>query len=166
MDGMRKLSGPVDGELQRRIDHLQLVYVHAIDDGALDTWPGFFTDQCLYTIVSRDNLERGQELGVMRFESAAMLRDRATATQHAAVFAPRTIRHILNPTLVDQVDDDGIRTRTNVTIYQTSPDGDTSLLVAGQYRDWIVDIDGELKFREKRMVYDTFCLPDSIVYPL
>lgn len=157
---------PVSGDLQRRVDQLQLAYVHTIDDGPLDSWPGFFTDKCLYTIIARDNVERGQDLGVMRFESAAMLRDRATATQHAAVFAPRTIRHILSPTLIDQADDDGIRARTNVAIYQTSPDGDTGLLVAAQYRDLIVDIDGALKFQEKRVIYDTFRLPDSVVYPL
>ena len=49
---------------------------------------------------------------------------------------------------------------------QTSPDGDTNLLVTAQYRDWIVETGGELKFREKRVVYDTFRLPDSVVYPL
>ena len=53
-----------------------------------------------------------------------------------------------------------------MAIYQTSPDGDTNLLVTAQYRDWIVDTGGELKFREKRVVYDTFRLPDSVVYPL
>lgn len=166
MDKVENKTGPVDSDLQRRVDQLQLLYVHSIDDGPLDTWPGFFTDKCLYTIIARDNVERGQELGVMRFESAAMLRDRATATQHAAVFAPRTIRHILSPTLIDQADSDGIRARTNVAIYQTSPDGDTGLLVAAQYRDLIVDVGGEFKFQEKRVIYDTFRLPDSIVYPL
>jgi anthranilate 1,2-dioxygenase small subunit len=165
MDSAENMTGQFDDGLQRRVDLLQLRYVHSIDDGPLDGWPDFFTDECLYTIIARDNVERGQDLGVMRFESAAMLRDRATATQHAAVFAPRTIRHILNPTLIDRVDKDGIHARTNVAIYQTSPDGDTNLLVAGQYRDWIVDIDGMLKFREKRVVYDTFRLPDSVVYP-
>lgn len=166
MDSTAIAAPSIDSGLQRRVDRLQLAYVHAIDDGPLDTWPEFFTDKCLYAIIARDNVERGQELGVMRFESAAMLRDRATATQHAAVFAPRTIRHILSGTLVDQIDGDGIHARTNVAIYQTSPDGDTGLLVAGQYRDLIVDTGDELRFREKRVIYDTFRLPDSVVYPL
>ena len=166
MDSAKRTAEPVSSDLQRRVDRLQVQYIHSIDDGQLDHWPGFFTDQCLYTIIARDNVERGQDLGVMRFESAAMLRDRATATQHAAVFAPRTIRHILSTSLLDRVDANGIHARTNVAIYQTSPDGDTNLLVTAQYRDWIVDTGGELKFREKRVVYDTFRLPDSVVYPL
>ena len=102
----------------------------------------------------------------MRFNSAAMLRDRATATQHAAVFAPRIVRHVIGRGQIVSIEGDTIYTRTNVAVYQTSPDGDTMLLVAGQYRDTIVTLNDELKFAEKKMVYDTFRLPDSIVYPL
>ena len=96
---------------------------------------GFFTDQCLYTIIARDNVERGQDLGVMRLDRPQCCAI-VQPPQHAAVFAPRTIRHILNAA-AELVDADGIHARTNVAIYQTSPDGDR--LVTAQYRDWIVD---------------------------
>lgn len=160
------MSSPVSAELRERVEQLQLSYIHSIDDGPLDSWPDHFTEKCLYAIIAKDNADRGQELGVMRFVSAAMLRDRATATQHAAVFAPRIIRHVIGRTLIDSFMDGEIRTRTNIAIYQTSPDGDTILLVAGQYRDIIVEDGDDLKFREKRVIYDTFRLPDSVVYPL
>lgn len=165
-DQLDTIPGTSEDALLRRIERLQLAYVHTIDDGNLDGWPDFFTDPCLYTIIARDNVERGQELGVMRFESVGMLRDRATATQQAAVFAPRTIRHIVGGTLLEEDGTDGIRARTNVAIYQSSADGDTLLLMAAQYRDLIIDVADTLKFREKRVVYDTLRLPDSIVYPL
>jgi len=156
----------LDPVMRDRVEQLQLRYIHAIDDGPLDDWPSCFTEKCLYLIQARDNADRGQELGVMRFITRAMLRDRATATQHAAVFAPRTIRHLLGRSLIDIIENGEIRARTNVAIYQTSPDGDTMLLVAAQYRDIIVEDGADLKFGEKRVVYDTFRLPDSIVYPL
>ena len=159
-------AGLADEALLRRLERLQLAYVHGIDDGPLEAWPEFFTDPCLYTITARDNFERGLELGVMRFESVAMLRDRATATQHAAVFAPRRIRHVLGGTLVDATGEDGVRARTNVAIYQTSADGDTLLLMVAEYRDRVVEQGGALRFAEKLVVYDTLRLPDSIVYPL
>jgi anthranilate 1,2-dioxygenase small subunit len=149
-----------------RVERLQLSYIHAIDDGGLDRWPDHFTDPCLYRVIARENVEQNMEIGVMRFESVAMLRDRVTATQNAAVFAPRRIRHVLSGTLIDAQGADGIRARTNVAIYQTSPDGDTLLLMAAQYQDWIVEQDEGLLFREKHVVYDTLRLPDSIVYPL
>ena len=40
------------------------------------------------------------------------------------------------------------------------------LLVAANYRDLIVEEEGRLLFKEKRVVYDTLRLPDSVVYPL
>ncbi len=158
---------PVEQDaLARRIENLQLSYVHCIDDGELDRWPDYFTDPCLYRVIARDNIDNGLELGVMRFESVAMLRDRATATQHAAVFAPRRICHVLSGTSIEGHDANGVRARTNVAIYQTSPDGDTLLLMAAQYRDLIAEVDGGLRFREKHVVYDTLRLPDTIVFPL
>lgn len=159
--------GPADQDaLARRIENLQLSYVHCIDDGELDRWPDYFTDPCLYRVIARDNIDNGLELGVMRFESVAMLRDRATSTQHAAVFAPRRICHVLSGTSIEGRDAEGVRARTNVAIYQTSADGDTLLLMAAQYRDLIAEIDGGLRFREKHVVYDTLRLPDTIVFPL
>lgn len=152
--------------IRHRIEQLQLDYVHALDNGELDRWPEFFTERCFYAIIARDNWERGQDLGVMRFESRAMLVDRATATKHAAVFAPRTLCHVLGGTSIDSVGADGIRARTNVAIYQTSADGDTLLLMAANYRDLVVEADGALLFKEKRIIYDTLRLPDSVVNPL
>lgn len=152
--------------IRHRLEQLQLDYVHALDNGELDLWPGFFTERCLYAIIARDNMERGQELGVMRFESRAMLMDRVNATKNAAVFAPRTQCHVLGGTSIESIDSDGIRARTNVAIYQTSADGDTLLLMAASYRDLVVDMEGALVFKEKRVIYDTLRLPDSVVNPL
>ncbi len=62
--------------------------------------------------------------------------------------------------------DGGIRARTNVAIYHTSADDDTLLLMVAEIQDLIVEQDGILLFREKKVVYDTPRLPDSVVYPL
>ena len=155
-----------DDALIRAIERLQVDYVHAIDDGELARWPDFFVDPCLYHVVGRDNFESGLPIGVMRYESVAMLRDQATATEHAAIFAPRYIRHVLGGTRLVGRDGDAVNTRTNVAIYQTSADGDTLLLMTAQYRDVIVADGDALRFREKHVVYDTLRLPDSVVYPL
>ena len=47
MDSAEKTAEPVSSDVQRRVDRLQVQYIHSIDDGPLDHWPGFFTDQCL-----------------------------------------------------------------------------------------------------------------------
>lgn len=152
--------------LRQRIEALQLAYVHCIDDGALEGWPAFFTDPCLYSIIGRDNHRRGLPIGVMRCESVAMMRDRVTAMRNAAVFAPRTIRHVLGGTRPLAADGEGVRAQTNVAIYQTSAEGDTVLLTVAEYLDRIVDDGGGLRFAEKTVVYDTLRLPDSVVFPL
>jgi anthranilate 1,2-dioxygenase small subunit len=152
--------------LARRIERLQLDYVHRIDDDAIESMPEMFTDKCLYRITSRENWLDGSDLGVIRCESPGMLRDRVTAMRHAAMFAPRTIRHILSGTLVDRVDGADIHARTNVAIYQTSADGDTLLLMAAIYRDIVTETPDGLRFREKHLVYDTLRLPDSVICPL
>lgn len=163
------ISSESDGDthlIRHQVERLLQDYVHCLDDGNIDQWPNFFTERCFYAILARDNVARGQELGVMRFESRAMLVDRATATKNAAVFAPRTLCHVLSGTSIEGLETDGIFARTNVAIYQTSADGDTMLLVAANYRDLIVEEEGRLLFKEKRVVYDTLRLPDSVVYPL
>ncbi len=154
-------------ELRRRVETLQIDYVQCIDDGELERWPEMFADPCFYHIVARDNFEAGRPIGVMRYESVAMLRDQVTATRHAAMFAPRTIRHILGGTRIVGEADREISAHTNVAIYQTDADGETLLMMTAQYRDLIVEAGAdELRFREKRVVYDTLLLPDSVVYPL
>lgn len=56
------MSQPVtDDAILRRIERLQLNYIESIDDGPLDNWPQFFTDKCLYTVVSRDNFDRDRK---------------------------------------------------------------------------------------------------------
>ncbi len=132
-----------DGALLRGIERLQVEYVHAIDDDELERWPGFFDDPCFYRIAARDNFEAGLELGVMRYESVAMLRDQVTATREAAVFAPRYIRHVLGGTRLVGRQDGVAEAHTNVAIYQTSADGDTLLLMAAQDRDLIVALGDE-----------------------
>lgn len=166
--GMDTIAALDDDALLRRIERLQVECAQAIDDGGLETWPEFFVDPCFYRIVARDNFENGLPIGVMRYESVAMLRDQVTATLHAGVYAPRTIRHILGGTRLMDRDGEGdtATARTNVAIYQTSADGDTGLLMTGQYRDVIVAAEGVLRFRERQLIYDTIRLPDSVVCPL
>jgi 3-phenylpropionate/cinnamic acid dioxygenase small subunit len=155
-----------DAVLAHRIAQRALDYAHGIDDGRLDEWPGFFTDPCFYAIVPRDNFEADLPLAVMRFESRGMLQDRVTATLKAAVFAPRYVRHVLGGVRLVARDGATTQTETNLAVYQTGADGDTLLLLSGQYRDRWIDDGGTLRLRERVVVYDTLRLPDTIVYPI
>ncbi|MCW5770262.1 MAG: aromatic-ring-hydroxylating dioxygenase subunit beta [Rhodospirillaceae bacterium] len=148
------------------VAQLQTDYAHAIDRQEFERWPGFFTDDCLYLITSRDNHESGLPIGVMRCESAAMLRDRVTAIRKASVFAPRRLRHLVGLPQVLEAGDDTVTARTGFAVYVTGPDGEAKLLVVGEYLDRISRGEGGFRFREKAVVYDNALLPDSIIFPL
>ena len=58
------------------VEALQRAYVHCIDNGALEEWPGFFAEDCRYQIIPRRNLEAGQPVGFYYCDNQAMLKDR------------------------------------------------------------------------------------------
>ena len=52
-------------KLRREAEDLLTDYTTAIDDGALERWPGYFADPCLYKIVSRENVDSGLPLTLL-----------------------------------------------------------------------------------------------------
>ena len=52
-----------DPALIRRIDALNRAYAHAIDEDALEQWPGFFTGDGIYRIATRGNHAAGMPVG-------------------------------------------------------------------------------------------------------
>ena len=75
-------------------------------------------------------------------------------------------RHFLQP-LNLQADEDGLwKALGNVTVFATDLQGRTQLFVAGTYHDRIRVTNGVARFRERRVVLDTFATPGVVVYPL
>ena len=72
---------PTLQELMLRLEMqaLQDRYVAAIDGDRLEDWPGFFTDDCLYEIVSRENEQAGLPAPVVHCDNIRMVRDRVTS---------------------------------------------------------------------------------------
>jgi salicylate 5-hydroxylase small subunit len=54
-------------------------YFETLDDGPLEQWPDYFTDDCLYQIIPRENYEAGYKLCTMQADSKGMLVDRVYA---------------------------------------------------------------------------------------
>lgn len=52
-------------ELKNEVDSLHNAYVQCIDNDDLESWPHFFTDQCLYRVIPRENDEVGLPTAVM-----------------------------------------------------------------------------------------------------
>jgi 3-phenylpropionate/cinnamic acid dioxygenase small subunit len=155
-----------DLALRLEIEELYTDYAHALDDFALEQWPEFFTDECLYQIVSRENLERGLPLALMRCESKAMLTDRVVTIRQTQMFAPRAIRHLVSSLRIGPVAGEGTDVQANYAVLQTLVDDETRVLSAGRYIDRIVREGDVLKFKSRICVYDTVMVPNSLIYPL
>jgi anthranilate 1,2-dioxygenase small subunit len=72
------------------LHRLQERYVSVIDADRLEEWPNFFTEDCVYEIIPKENADLGLPMGIMHCFGRAMLRDRITSLRQANVFEPHT----------------------------------------------------------------------------
>jgi anthranilate 1,2-dioxygenase small subunit len=161
---MEKIA--ITPDLALRVETLLATYADCIDDERYTEWPAFFTEKCLYKIISRDNHRRKLPMGLMYCDNRNMLRDRITSMKSANVFEPHTYRHALSRTVVSDGGDGTIAARTNYIVARIMHDGQTDLFSTGRYEDRIVESDGKLLFRERVVVTDSTSTDALLVIPL
>ena len=150
-----------------RLEDLYADYARLLDDGPLEDWPGLFVEQCLYLAIPRDNFDAGLPLATLRCESRGMLADRVKAVQETIMFEPRYLRHHITQIRPAERDDGALDVTAHYTVVEVLHDELPRILSVGRYLDVVVeDEDGELRFAEKRAVYDSVLVPNTIVYPL
>ncbi len=157
----------IDVALQLELEALYSRYGSLLDDGPLREWPDLFAEQCLYLLIPRDNYDRGLPLAIIRCESRGMLVDRIRATQETIMHEPRYLRHQI--TNVRVLNDAGghVDAVAHFSVMEVLPDELPRILAVGRYIDVIQRrSDGALEFSEKRCVYDSVLVPNTIVYPL
>jgi 3-phenylpropionate/cinnamic acid dioxygenase small subunit len=155
----------LSAELRNELEDLYADYTDVLDSGTLERWPQFFTEQCLYRIVSKENHDKALPLSLMRCEGLGMLKDRAFASQKLNVYGPRVWRHMVGQ--LRGSDEAGqIAVQANFAVLETLHDQHTRILVAGRYLDKLVRTEAGLKFREKLCIYDSALIAGSIVAPL
>jgi anthranilate 1,2-dioxygenase small subunit len=153
-------------DLRFEIEEVYYDYVECIDDGKLERWPEFFTEECLYKIIPRENFERGLPLATMLCESKGMLKDRVVAIRQTGMYAPRAMRHLISNIRVKGQEDGIVRVQANYAVLQTLIDEETRVFNAGKYVDKLVREDGRLKFKEKLCIFDSVLIPASLIYPI
>ena len=155
----------LSAELRNELENLYADYTDVLDNGPLERWPQFFTEQCLYRIVSKENHDKALPLSLMRCEGLGMLKDRALASQKLNVYGPRVWRHMVSQ-LRGSDEAEQIAVQANFALLETLHDQHTRILVAGRYLDKLVRTESGLKFREKLCIYDSALIAGSIVAPL
>jgi anthranilate 1,2-dioxygenase small subunit len=153
-----------DAALQYAVERLQARYAAAIDDDRLEEWPGFFTADCRYQIISRENHDRKLPIGVVFANSRNMLADRVTALREANIYEPQHYRHILSPSLVLASDGAMVTAQTNFAVIRIMHDGATMMFATGRYLDRIALAD--MLFAEKIVVCDSRRVDTLLAIPL
>jgi anthranilate 1,2-dioxygenase small subunit len=153
-------------QLWMELSALQSRYVHAIDNDLLETWPGFFTEDGTYTIISRENADRGLPAPIIHCRNQKMMRDRIVALRHANIFEAHGYRHALGGLVIESATGDEVRTVSSYIVVNTGAAGDSVVYQAGVYRDTVVRQDGAWRYREKRVIYDTSRVQTLLATPI
>jgi anthranilate 1,2-dioxygenase small subunit len=157
-------------EFRYAVEELLHAYVQCIDDDRLEEWPNFFTEDCVYRIVPRENADQGLPIAIMYCDSRGMLQDRVVAHRKANLFAPHVYRHLISAVRVTGQDGGTVVARSNYAVFRTSLDpvhyGTTEVFSVGEYQDTIISTNGIARFKEKIVLVDTSRIQSLLVTPL
>lgn len=157
-------------DLAADVELLYADYCDTLDVGAIARWPNFFTEDSLYRLTTRENLERGGwPLCFVLCEGHAMLRDRAVALESMLFYRPRQQRRIVSGirlSTFEGLEGDGVECSASFLVCESVGDEPTRLLASGRSLDRVVRIQGELKFKQRLCVVDARLMPDSLIFPI
>jgi salicylate 5-hydroxylase small subunit len=155
-------------EIEQRlaIQELYAEYAACLDGGRFEEWPEFFTEQCRYRLVPRENFDRNLPLSTLFFESKGMLKDRVYGVVNTLFHAPYYQRHLIGPVRYLGAQDGVIRTEANYLVIRTKQRERSEVYNAGRYLDSIVLEQGQYRFNEKICIFDSELIPNSIIYPI
>ena len=152
--------------LRTRLADLYCAYADALDEGEFEAWPNFFTEDCVYKIIPRDNFEQGLPIALVYCESRDMLIDRVVAIRETALYVPRLIRRLTGNIRLREIGAGGLRLTASFALFQTMVDRPSELFICGRYHDRVIDGGAGLRFAERICVYDSTIVPTSLVYPV
>ncbi len=156
----------VNFETHLALTQLYADYALAVDSGQWDLWPEFFTEECVYKLIPRENHERGFPLCTLSFSSKGMLKDRVYGIQETLYHDPYYQRHVVGAPVVREVVEGRIHAQANYAVFRTKLDKESTVFNVGRYIDTIVQTPEGLKFAERLCVFDSEMIPNSIIYPI
>ena len=153
-------------EIRCLLDEFYAEYVHCLDEDQIERWPDFFTEDCFYQLIPRENYDQGLPIALIRCESKGYLKDRVAAVRETSMYAPYTQRHFVSGLRVTGIADGIIKAEANFSILRTQTDKLTEVFLSGRYLDTIVMEDDKPLFSEKICVCDSTLIPNSLVIPV
>ena len=153
-------------EIRCLLDGLYAEYAHCLDEDEIERWPDFFTEDCTYQLIPRENYAQGLPIALIRCESKGYLKDRVTAVRETSMYAPHSQHHFISGLRVTERTDTMVKAEANFSILRTQTDKLTDVFLVGRYLDTIVLKDTNPLFSEKLCVYDSSLIPNSLILPV
>jgi anthranilate 1,2-dioxygenase small subunit len=156
------------GELVRRLEleTLYTEYAACLDSDALERWPEFFVEDCVYRVTSAENYDFGLPIGVIYATSKNMLKDRVNALRQANIYEPQRYRHLISGFRIERDDVDTLEVTANFLVVRTMQDGAMTLFAAGRYVDSLVHAAAGWHFARKIVVLDSRRIDTLLAIPL
>jgi anthranilate 1,2-dioxygenase small subunit len=151
---------------QLELDALYTDYAACLDSDALERWPEFFIEDCVYRIISAENYEAGLPLGLIYATSRNMLKDRVSALRDANIYEPQRYRHLISGVRIERDDEGAIEVGANFLVVRTMQDGAMTLFAAGRYVDRVVHGVTGWHFARKTVVLDSRRIDTLLAIPL
>jgi anthranilate 1,2-dioxygenase small subunit len=141
-------------------------YAFCLDEDRLESWPDFFTDDCHYRVLSRENHDAGLPLGLIYCMNKNMLRDRVTALRETTMFEPRSLRHFISGVMVRDPKDGEVQAQANFAIMESLSDREPTLNMVGRYLDRWRRTDEGWRIARRDCVYDNYRVRTSLIVPV
>ena len=153
-------------ERQLAVLDLNARYAEAIDEGRLEEWPDFFTDDGKYRVTTAENVARNLPLSLIYATSRAMLRDRVKALREANIYEAQRYRHMLGASRIEPGEGGALQVRTSFMAARIMHTGETTLFATGSYRDRVVLDGGTARFAERTVILDSRQIDTLLAIPL
>jgi len=141
-------------------------YALCLDENRLEDWPEFFTEDCHYRVLSRENHDAGLPLGLIYCMNKNMLRDRVTAIRETTMFEPRSLRHFISGVTVREDQGQTLVAQANFAIMESLSDREPCVSMVGRYLDRWRATDAGWRLTYRDCVYDNYRVLTSLIVPV
>lgn len=161
------MAMPVD-ELQagHAVANLLADYAACIDADALERWPDFFTEDCVYRITSAFNYARNLPIGIIHADSRRMLEDRVAALRKANIYEKQGYRHIVSVPRIGRREGAVVEAEAGFLVVRILAEGSSDLFATGRYVDQIDFGADKPRFAAKIVVLDSEKVDTLLAIPL
>jgi len=156
----------LDAAQLQAVARLMARYCSAIDNDELERWPGFFTEDGVYRILTRADYRAGRDFGIWFCGNRRMLQDRVSATRSVNVYEPHCYRHVIGPTEILSADGGLLACETSYHLVRIDADGDMQMFSVGRYIDRVAFQDGAALLASRTVVTDSSRYDTLVALPI